>query len=380
MSDVSDIPIACSLDAADLADRTEEVRRLAARALIGRERTREGQLLRFRDSGDTEAELRDVVAREKACCPFFEFALERGDGELRLEVTAPEAAQPLIDSLFPVGASRPLDGKRILVTRPAGQAGELVTALQAAGAEPVLMPAIEIRPLEDTRELDDALGRILEHDWVIFTSANGVRHVWERLAALGLDDLLEDGEAGRKPGQPRVAAIGPGTAAALERRGVRPDYVPAEYVAEALAEGLPDAQGARVLMLRADIARPELRARLAARGARVEDVAAYRTIAEPAKTGSDLSHSVDAVTFTSSSTVRGFLNAGGRVPERAAVVCIGPVTARTARELGLRVDAVAEPYTLDGLVEALVRHFGGGSLRDELSRNEPQGKSVKEQR
>jgi uroporphyrinogen III methyltransferase/synthase len=112
----------------------------------------------------------------------------------------------------------------------------------------------------------------------------------------------------------------------------------------------------------------------------VEDVAAYRTIAEPAKTGSDLSYSVDAVTFTSSSTVRGFLNAGGRVPERAAVVCIGPVTARTARELGLRVDAVAEPYTLDGLVEALVRHFGDGSLRDELSRNEPQGKSVKEQR
>lgn len=358
MSDVSDIPIACSLDAADLADRTGEVRRLAARALVGRERMPEGQVLRFRDSGGIEAELRDVIAREKACCPFFEFALERRDGELRLEVRAPEAARPLIDSLFTASASRPLDGKRVLVTRPAGQAGELATALRAVGAEPVLLAAIEIRPLEDTRELDDALRRILEHDWVIFTSANGVRQIWERLAALGLDDVLEDGEEGRKPGQPRVAAIGPGTAAALERRGVRPDYVPGEYVAEALAAGLPDAEGARVLMLRADIARPALRERLAARGARVEDVAAYRTITGPAEAGSESAAAVDAVTFTSSSTVRGFLSAGGRVPEGAAVVCIGPVTARTARELGLRVDAVAEPYTLEGLVEALVRHCG----------------------
>jgi uroporphyrinogen-III synthase len=385
MSDVSDIPIACSLDAADLAARTEEVRLLAARALIGRERTLEGQVLRFRDSADTEAELRGVIARERACCPFFEFALERRDGELRLLVTAPEAAQPLIDSLFTVGAPQPLDGKRVLVTRPAGQAGEFLTALRAAGAEPVLMPAIEIRPLEDTRVLDEALRRILEHDWVIFTSANGVRHVWERLAALGLEDVLEDGEEGRKPGQPRVAAIGPGTAAALERRGVHPDYVPAEYVAEALAAGLPVAEGARVLMLRADIARATLRERLEARGARVDDVAAYRTITGTAQAGSDQTESepspaVDAVTFTSSSTVRGFLNAGGRVPEGAAVVCIGPVTARTARELGLRVDAVAQLYTLEGLVEALVRHFGGANPRGGRLRDESETRRGKEQR
>ena len=124
------------------------------------------------------------------------------------------------------------------------------------------MPAIEIRPLDDASELDRVLQRVKDYDWVLFTSANGVRHVWDRLTALGNEEVLEDGEQGRRPGQPRVAAIGPGTAAALERRGVRPDYVPPEYVAEALAHGLPGAKGAKILLLRADIARATLRERL----------------------------------------------------------------------------------------------------------------------
>jgi uroporphyrinogen-III synthase len=128
-------------------------------------------------------------------------------------------------------------------------------------------------------------------------------------------------------------------------------------VAEALADGLPDVEGARILLLRADIARATLRERLEARGARVEDVAAYRTTA--GSSAAPFAGHVDAVTFTSSSTVRGFLQRMGGVPEGAAVICIGPVTARTARELGLSVDAVAESYTLAGLVQALVRHFQG---------------------
>jgi uroporphyrinogen III methyltransferase/synthase len=281
---------------------------------------------------------------------------------------------------------RPLAGRCILVTRPSGQAGSLVEALRELGAEAVVRPGIEVRPLEDTAELDRALSRLGSYDWVVFTSASGVRHVWERMEALGmgLEEALEDGEHGRRPGQPCVAAIGPGTAAALERRGVRPDYVPAEYVAEALAAGLPGAAGAAVLLLRADLARPALRELLAARGARVDDVAAYRTLDASDAAGATgpgerrnadgaaaREGRIDAVTFTSPSTVRGYLRAAGALPAGAAVVCIGPITARAARELGLRVDAVAQRYTVAGLVEALSRHFareaaaGDGDARQE---------------
>ncbi|MBA2565021.1 MAG: uroporphyrinogen-III synthase [Gemmatimonadetes bacterium] len=261
--------------------------------------------------------------------------------------------------------ARPLEGRRILVTRASAQAEELAAAVRALGGEPVLRAAIEVRPHEDPALLDRALDALATYDWVVFTSVNGVRHVWRRLDALGPQalDLLEDGEDGRRPGQPRIAAIGPGTAAALERRGARPDYVPAEYVAEALARGLPCAPGARVLLLRADIARAALRELLAARGAVVHDVAAYRTVEARFR---EAPGDVDAVTFTSPSTVRGFLRSAGAVPARAAVICIGPVTARAAGQAGLRVDAVAESYTLNGLVEAVARHFsdrateGGG--------------------
>lgn len=288
----------------------------------------------------------------------------------------------------------PLAGRRVVVTRPAAQAQDLVRRLRSLGAEPVLEPAIEIQPVEESGALDRALQRLGAYDWVVFTSANGVRHAWQRLEALGLDETLEDGERGRRSGLPRVAVIGPGTAAALERRGVRPDYVPREYVAEALAAGLPAGPGAAVLLLRADIARPALRELLRARGMRVEEVAAYRTVARSAgrsareaadercgatrsrpagesgageagvgseglRPGAAVGHAerIDAVTFTSASTVRGYLRAAGAAPAGAAVVCIGPITAHAARALGLRVDAVAECYTAEGLVEALVRHF-----------------------
>lgn len=252
--------------------------------------------------------------------------------------------------------ARPLQAVRVVVTRPAGQAGDLVSALRDLGAEPILESAIRIDPLEDTTQLDAALRRIGGYDWVVFTSRNGVEQVWARFQRLdeGLAEMLEDGEHGRRPGVPRVAAIGPGTAAALERRGVRPDFVPEEYVAEALAAGLPVVPGARVLCLRAQISRPALRELLTARGATVDDVVAYRT---RAATSAASGGRVDAVTFTSPSTVREYLRGGGHVPPDAAVVCIGPVTARAAREHGLRVDAVAGRYTIAGLVEALVSHF-----------------------
>jgi uroporphyrinogen-III synthase len=264
--------------------------------------------------------------------------------------------------------THPLRGLRVLVTRPAEQAGELLQALRAVGAHPVLQSTIEIKPLEDTRALDAALRRLHGYEWVIFTSANGVRHVWDRLQGLdpAIEEVLEEGENGRRPGQPRVAAIGPATAAALERRGARPDYVPPEYVAEALAAGLPGAEGASILLLRAADARAALRELLQARGARVEDVAAYRTVLVADEEHSDrISGAVDAVTFTSPSTVQGCMSRGGRIPDGVTVACIGPVTAQAARRLGLRVDVVAERYTTEGLVEALVEHFAArrGSTR-----------------
>jgi uroporphyrinogen-III synthase len=267
----------------------------------------------------------------------------------------------------------PLAGLRVLVTRAAADAGGFAEALRALGAEPVLAPAIEVAPLEDTSALDAALRNLRAWGWVVFTSANGVRHAWRRLEALGLEGELEDGEHGRRPGLPRVAAIGPATAAALERRGVRPDFVPREYVAEALARDLPLRPGARVLCLRADLARPALREILLGRGAVVDDVPAYRTTAvgaagggrggspEPDRDAGAATESsageevpaVDVVTFTSPSTVRGHVARFGAPPPGVAVVCIGPVTARAARETGLEVHAVARRYTIPGLLEAL---------------------------
>jgi uroporphyrinogen III methyltransferase / synthase len=231
-----------------------------------------------------------------------------------------------------------LAGRRIVITRPEPDADRLAERLRALGATPVVVPAIRIE-FTDPPELDDALARIAGYDWVIFTSRNGVEAVFRRTRSI----------AG-----PRVAAIGPATAQALREHGVESDLMPDEYVAEAVLDALGDVAGCRCLLPRADIAREALATGLAARGAVVHEIAAYRTrpITEPR---ADLGP-VDAVTFTSSSTVRGFL-AGGPVPGGARIVCIGPITARTARECGLAVSTVAEAYTEDGLIAALQAAF-----------------------
>jgi uroporphyrinogen III methyltransferase/synthase len=231
-----------------------------------------------------------------------------------------------------------LTGRRIVITRPEPDAGRLAERLRALGATPVVVPAIRIE-FTDPPELDAALKRIAGYDWVIFTSRNGVEAVFRRTRSI----------AG-----PRVAAIGPATAQALRERGVEPDLMPTEYVAEAVLDALGDVAGRRCLLPRADIAREALTVGLTARGALVDEIAAYRT--RPlAEQHADLG-AVDAVTFTSSSTVRGFL-AGGPVPEGARIVCIGPITADTARACGLSVSAVAQEYTEDGLIAALQEAF-----------------------
>lgn len=250
---------------------------------------------------------------------------------------------------------RPLFGKRILVTRAREQASELARRLAELGAVPLEFPTIRIAPLDDYTQLDAALAQ--KYDWVIFTSVNGVRFVWERLTALGRD--------ARVFAETRLAAIGSATAEELARHGLRADFVPREYVAEALAEQIGDVKSKRVLLPRADIARETLAHELRARGAHVDDIPAYRTITTDASDprAQDLRAQlergeIDAITFTSSSTVRGFVNCQLPIDNcQLKIACIGPVTARTARELGLRVDIVAEEYTIAGLVAALEKFY-----------------------
>ena len=231
-----------------------------------------------------------------------------------------------------------LAGRRIVITRPEADATRLADRLRGLGAVPIVAPAIRIE-FTDPPELDRALVHLGAYHWIVFTSRSGVEAVFRRTSAI----------AG-----PKVAAIGPATAASLRAHGVEPDLVPAEYVAEAIVQSLGEVRGLRFLLPRADIAREALVEGLERRGAEVHEIAAYRT-RELTDPRADLGP-VDAVTFTSSSTVRGFL-AGGPVPDGAKVVCIGPITAQTAREHGLQVAVVAEHYTEDGLIAALKAAF-----------------------
>jgi uroporphyrinogen III methyltransferase/synthase len=244
-----------------------------------------------------------------------------------------------------------LRGLRIIVTRAREQAGELSHRLAELGAEPIEVPAIRIAPVEDAHSLDRAIERLSSYDWVIFTSRNGATAFWQRLEALGLDGRALEGA--------RVAAIGPATAAALRAQGIEPDYVPEEYVAEAILAGIGDVAGRRILLPRADIARRALAEGLRARGAHVDEIVAYRTLPADAPLP-DLSQA-DAITFTSSSTVRHFVRAvgGPDALQGPVIACIGPITAATCRELGITPDVVAGEYTVDGLVRALVEHFAG---------------------
>ncbi len=259
----------------------------------------------------------------------------------------------------------PLEGKRVVVTRAREQAGDLVARLRTLGATPIECPAISIASLADSARLDQALNRLDAYDWVIFTSANGVRMVVDRMAALGMGATLLRSR--------KIGAIGPATRAALEDLGCEVSFVPDTYVAEAIVEQIGDVAGQRVLLPRADIAREALAVGLMEKGALVDEVAAYRTVhgAGPGVLADLLrAGRVDAITFTSSSTVRytieGLCDAGLSREEAvallggAAIACIGPITAGTASECGLGVAAVAEEYTSDGLVDALVKLFDAG--------------------
>jgi uroporphyrinogen-III synthase len=246
-----------------------------------------------------------------------------------------------------------LRGKRVLVTRARAQAHELASRLQELGAIPIVFSVIHIVPPADNYvALDAALRQLATFDWAVFTSVNGVVHVWERLAVVGL-------EAGAFASI-RLAAIGPATAAALSAHGLQAAVVPERYVAEALLEAIPHPAGQRFLLPRADLARDALRVGLQTAGAEVVEVPAYSTaLTEPSPEAlAAIQTGVDVLTFTSSSTVRNFVEHVGQstaqaLAAQARVVTIGPITAATAREFGLRVDVVATEHTIAGLVDAM---------------------------
>jgi uroporphyrinogen-III synthase len=238
--------------------------------------------------------------------------------------------------------NQPLYGRRIVITRPEAQ--RMADELARLGAEVTIVPLIEIRPAEG-RALEDALNGIAGYDWVVLTSVNGVTATAQALAGLV-------GTTATK-----VAAVGPVTAEAIRDTGVEPAFV-ASRASDDIAGGLGELDGRRVLLPQADIAEPHLADELRGRGAHVEAVVAYRTVlVEPPMWGILPLRIADAVVLASGSACRSLAAAGG-AGGGATLVCIGPKTAKVAREVGLKVGLVADETTADGIIRALVDEFG----------------------
>ena len=237
--------------------------------------------------------------------------------------------------------NQPLYGRRIVITRP--EAKPLAEELERLGAEVTIVPLIEIHPAEG-RALEEAVESLSSYDWIVFTSVNGVAAVASALSAL-------------LAGPTRVAAVGPVTADAIRELGVEPAFV-ASRASDDIAGGLGSIEGMRLLLPQADIADPRLAEELRGQGAEVDVVVAYRTVlVEPPMWGILPMRIADAVVLASGSACRSLAAAGG-AGGGAMLVCIGPKTAKVAREVGLEVGLVADETTSDGIIQALVSQFG----------------------
>ena len=262
-------------------------------------------------------------------------------------------------TVYRVPSSLPLSGKRIVITRRQEQSPELQGALVALGAEVVQIPTIEIRTPASWEPLDQAIRRITEFDYLLLTSVNGALSLLARLRACGRD--------ARDLAGLQVGAIGPATAAELAQAGVSVDFVPTEYRAEGLLEWLSnhDVRGKAFLIPRAKVARDLVPRVLKERGAIVEVVEAYETVApslSPGEMDRLLTPRPHAITFTSSSTVSNFAKLMGEERLREALagialVSIGPITSDTVRKLGLDVNIEAKESTIPGLVHAIEEYF-----------------------
>jgi uroporphyrinogen-III synthase len=262
----------------------------------------------------------------------------------------------------------PLSGVRVLVGRAQHQASALSSRLRDLGAEVLEIPFIEIRRLRSYKVLDGALKNLSEYDWLILTSVNGVKAVWERLRKLRLGKS--------RMAHLKLAAIGPATKLSIEQYGLKVSVVPKEYVAESVVASLRQkVRGKRVLLARAKVARDVIPRELRRVGAKVDVVEAYETVIPRSSRGrlrAVLRHEArrpHVVTFTSSSTARNFVALlgkplGRKLPRHATqnftqldgvrLASIGPITSSTLRELGLSADIEASEYTIPGLIDAIV--------------------------
>jgi uroporphyrinogen-III synthase len=256
--------------------------------------------------------------------------------------------------------NKSLTGTKVLVGRARHQAGALSAQLKKLGAEVVEIPFIEIRKPRSYRPLDAALKNLVEYDWLILTSVNGVDALWERLKKAHLTK--------KHLQHLKVAAIGPATKKAIEKRGIKVDVVPEEYVAESVVKSLrQEIAGKRVLLARAKVARDVIPRELRKLGAQVDVIEAYETVVPQASRNKlrallkNPKQRPDVVTFTSSSSAKNFvslLGTGARgehsTLDAIRMASIGPVTSATLRELGLPVDIEARKFTIPGLIEAIV--------------------------
>jgi uroporphyrinogen-III synthase len=260
-------------------------------------------------------------------------------------------------------STKPLTGTRVIIGRAKAQAGSLAKLLRERGATVTAIPFIEIRKPKSFRPLDAALREILEYDWLILTSVNGVEALFERMKKLG----LEVGWIAHL----RIAAIGPATKEAIEKHGLDVHVVPKEYVAESVVRALKKkVEGRRVLLVRAKVARDVIPDELREAGAAVDVVEAYETVVPKSSRAQLLAAFKDhrkrpnVITFTSSSTAKNFIELIGEkaaysgILDGVKLASIGPVTTATLKELGLKADIKAKEYTIPGLVEAIEASAG----------------------
>ncbi|MBK9925125.1 MAG: uroporphyrinogen-III synthase [Anaerolineales bacterium] len=241
---------------------------------------------------------------------------------------------------------------KVLITRPRAQSESFGEALRTAGFEPIYFPVIEIHPIEENVALERALSKLDRYEWIVFTSVNAV------------DIVALSGELAKSKGNEgvKVAAVGPSTADALRKYNIEPDFIPEEYVAEAILPGLGDLRGKWVLLPRAEMARKELPEAIFHAGGVPHEIVVYKTLpAQPDLDGLDaLKQGVDVVTFTSASTVQNFsaiVKQNGldplHLPNDPVFACIGPVTEQAAREEGFSKLVIANEYTADGLIKII---------------------------
>ena len=244
---------------------------------------------------------------------------------------------------------------KVLITRPRAQSESFGEALKMAGFEPIYFPVIEIRPMENNAELDQALKNMNKYDWVVFTSVNAVDVVFNQLPPL----LLGKGEG------VKVAAIGPKTAEALRKHKIEPDFIPEEYFAEAILPGMGDLNNKWVLLPRAEIARNELPKAIVKAGGIAHEIVVYQTLPTEVDINglNALKSGVDVVTFTSASTVENFVATMRQnrldplnLPNNPLFACIGPITEQAVREEGLVNIVVAKEYTTEGLIKEICKN------------------------